>query len=130
METKFIEATNNNLNWGKFMIGRFTPEEWAYPAALDPTGRSLIAGRGWSQDHIMVFDLQTGEGAIFKPGGYAKADLDKHQIWVCPMFEPFLEWLYQQDLRDLAKLPPSINLPDAEFSFSGYRRPGQKEPIE
>jgi hypothetical protein len=123
VETKFIEATNGEQNWGKFMIGRFTPEEWANRSAIDPRF-SLIAGRGWSRDHIMVFDLQTGEGAIFKPGGHAPNDLRKHAIWVCPMFEPFLEWLYQQDLTDLTALPAHVDIPEAAFSFSGYRREG------
>jgi hypothetical protein len=40
------------------------------------------------------------------------------------MFEPFLEWLYAQDLSDLGALPRLVELPDAEFSFSGYRRSG------
>jgi hypothetical protein len=43
---------------------------------------------------------------------------------VCPLFEPFLEWLYEQDLTDLSTLPRRVELPDAEFSFTGYRRPG------
>jgi hypothetical protein len=123
MQTHFIEATNGEQNWGKFMLGRFTPEEWATRSAIDPQF-SVIAGRGWSRDHIHVLDLQTGEGAIFKPGGYATADLMKHAIWVCPMFEPFLEWLYQQDLTDLSALPRHVDLPEAPFAMSGYRREG------
>ena len=68
--------------------------------------------------------LQTGEGAMFRPGGSPAADLDKHAVWVCPLFQPFLAWLYEQDLTDLDALPAHVELPDAEFAFAGYRRPG------
>jgi hypothetical protein len=125
MITKFIEASSAG-NWGKFMLARFTPEEWAYRSAVDE--RPLIHARGWASWHIMIFDMQTGEGALFRPGGLARADLRKHQIWVCPLFEPFLEWLYTQDVADFEALPASIELPDAPFSFSGYRRPGPDLP--
>jgi hypothetical protein len=40
------------------------------------------------------------------------------------MFGPFLEWLYKQDLTDLSALPAVVELPEAEFAFCGYRRPG------
>jgi hypothetical protein len=123
MQSKFIEATNGPQNWGKFMVGRFTQEEWMTRSAVEPE-RGLIAGRGWSRDHLLVVDLQTGEGAIFRPGGVAGYDLNKHAIWVCPLFEPFLTWLYEQDLSDLDALPAYVDLPDAEFMMSGYRRPG------
>lgn len=126
MNTRFVEATNGPRNWGKFMLGRFTEEEWL---RRDVVGAhtSLLAGRGWTVNHLLVFDLQTGEGAIFYPGGYAHADLQKHAVWVCPMFEPFLEWLYTQDLSDLDALPESVDLPDAEFAMAGYRRPGPSD---
>lgn len=127
MFTKFIEATNRpNGNWGKFMLGRFTPEEWALRSVIDPE-RSLINSRGWEAKHLLVTDMQTGEGAIFRPGGYAVADLNKHRIWVCPLFEPFLTWLYKQDLADFDKLPAHVNLPDAEFMYAGYRREGPSD---
>jgi hypothetical protein len=122
MQTKFIEATNGPRNWGKFMLARFTDKEWMRRSKIVPG--SLVASTGWSAYHVMVFDLQTGEGAIFRQGGNAKADLDKHQIWVCPMFEPFLTWLYQQDISNFDTLPAHIDLPDAEFSLHGYRRGG------
>src|SRR6266702_1985984 len=56
--------------------------------------------------------LRTGEGAFFRVHrqGVASADLDKHQIWVCPMFEPFLNWLYKQDVSDLDQLPSLVDL--------------------
>ena len=75
---------------------------------------------------MLVVDLETGEGAMFSPGGLAAADLQKHRIWVCPMFEPFLAWLYKQDLSDLTKLPKHVDLPDAPFEMHGYRREGKK----
>lgn len=40
------------------------------------------------------------------------------------MFEPFLQWLYLQDLSDLDKLPALVNLGDVPTSMSGYRRKG------
>ena len=128
MKTKIIEATNGPQNWGKFMLGQFDAEWWrpsAIPHALQSTLTcSLLRMVGWTPEHLLVVDLQTGEGAIFRPGGLARADLDKHRIWVCPLFEPFLTWLYKQDLSDLDKLPDHIDLPDAPFQWSGYRRAG------
>lgn len=122
MQTKFMEVTNNNKNWGKFLLFRFD-NEWQYKSAF--TGRSLLHEVGWNQENIFVLDLQTGEGARFMPGGLASADLDKHQIWCCPMYGPFLEWLYRQNLEDLAKLPDSLDIPEAEFAMRGYRRGGK-----
>lgn len=42
------------------------------------------------------------------------------------MAEPFVEWLYQQDLTDLDALPRYVEFPDAEFALAGYRRPGKE----
>ncbi len=128
---KFIEATNaeggGGINWGKFMVARFEDSEWAVRAAID--GLGLIGGRGWSPSHLIVFDLQTGEGAMFLPGGSPKHDLDKHRIWVCPMFEPFLAWLYKQDLSDLGSLPALVRFDETEApsAMVGYRRGGRGE---
>lgn len=129
MITKIIEATNNELNWGKFMLMR-PDTEWSRMAliALDgetlPPRIPLLRQIGWDRHHLWVLDLQTGEGAWFMPGGHARADLNKHRIWVCPLFEPFLEWVYEQDLQDITKLPDIIDLPNAPFNFYGYRREG------
>ena len=100
------------------MLGRFTPEEWARHSEV--TG-ALLSGRGWSAGHLLVLDLQTGEGAVFRHGGLAPADLKKHAIWVCPLFPYFLEWLYEQDVTDLSKLPGVVEIPHAEFSLAGRR---------
>lgn len=121
METRFVEASNG-LNWGKFLVGRFEAEEWALRSQVDDRG--LIYGRGWTPEHVIVWDLQTGEGSIFAPHGSAAADLNKHRIWVCPLFEPFLIWLYDQDLTVLQELPSYIALPDTPGALFGYRRPG------
>lgn len=129
MQTKLIEATQSadaGPNWGKFCVARFD-SEWAQSSHIGgPLGdqRPLLAQCGWGRDMLWVLDCQTGEGAYFKPGGYACADLEKHRIWVCPLFEPFLEWLYGQDLSDLAALPELVELPGAPAALSGYRRPG------
>lgn len=124
MISVFIEATDGTeFNYGKFMVARFTPEEYARPAVIN-VGHALLPAIGHNQKDILVMDLQTCEGAIFTPGGVASSDLNKHKVWVCPMFEPFLEWLYRQDLTDLGKLPAMVNLGDVPTSMQGYRRSG------
>ena len=124
MTPKIIEATNhpNGINWGKFLVARFDQNEWTKRSDISKT--PLLRSLGWSEEHLWVLDLQTGEGALFWPGGSAHHDLNKHQIWVCPLFEPFLTWLYQQDLTDLNKLPDIVVLRDAPSALAGYRRPG------
>jgi hypothetical protein len=124
VRVKLVEVTNGPMNWGKFLLGKFDTE-WEYASVID--GRSIIAGRGWDRNTLLVLDLQTGEGSLFRPGGYAKSDLEKHKIWVCPMYEPFLTWLYKQP--DPMEIPAHVDLPDAEFQMSGYRRPGPP-PVE
>ena len=87
MQRWFFE-THNELNWGKFMVCGFDGVDWAVRSVVDNAyHQSLLGGRGWSPEHLLVFDLETGEGAMFKPGGSPRADLRKHQIWVCPMFD-------------------------------------------
>lgn len=82
MEIHFIEASDGtDFNWGKFAVMRFAEAEWAVRSQIDPC-QSLIGGRGWTPQHIFVMDLQTGEGAMFRPGGSAHHDLEKHRIWV------------------------------------------------
>lgn len=123
MNTKFVEVTNGPHNHGKFMLGQFEQKEWEYTSRL-PGDWPLLAGRGWAPSHLMVFDLQTGEGAIFLPGGLARADLNKHKVWVCPLFEPFLEFLWDWP-GDPMLVPDYLDLPDAPFAMAGYRREGR-----
>ena len=124
METKFIEATNG-FNHGKFMVQRIEEKDWYVRSQLpEYVGAPLLRTVcGWTDDHVIVFDMQTGEGGIFRMRGNAHHDLDKHKIWVCPMFEPFLEWLLATD-QPLKDLPPLIELPDAPSAMQGYRREG------
>jgi hypothetical protein len=123
MHTRIIEAVQDRTtpgNWGKFLVARFAAVEWAAASAV--TGAPLLPQLGWTPQHLWVLDLQTGEGALFRPGGLATYDLERtHQIWTCPLFPAFLTWLYTQDLRDLAALPALVELPDAPFAFYGQR---------
>ncbi len=131
MDTKFVEAAHGPAggNWGKFALCRFTPDEWSRPAQMPGAPeRSLLGQLGWANDHIMVTDLATGEGAMFRPGnGLASAGLEKHQIWVCPLFEPFLEWLFHHARGNPGwwdTVPAIVWLPEAPGALHGYRRPG------
>lgn len=121
MVAKFIEVTNGLRNWGKFLLLRFDCE-WQQQSVI--SGRPLLRDIGFNPQQVWVLDLQTCEGAAFMPGGHVGSDLDKHAIWICPMYQPFLEWLYRQDVTNLEALPSHVDLPEAEFQMSGYRRPG------
>lgn len=127
MDLTLIEALGSGGNWGRFAIGRHDKAELNRVSEVDD-GQTVLraAGRTGPHNDLWVLDLVTGEGARFLPGGYAKADLDKHRIWVCPLFEPFLTWLYEQDLSDLNALPRRVTL-DVPLSDRGYRRPGPEE---
>lgn len=125
MKTKIIEVTQNTVtgfNWGKMLLGRLD-EEWGHHSVVGSPS-SLVRQCGWTPGHLWVLDLQTGEGAFLRIGGSPHVDLEKHAVWVCPMYEPFLEWLYVQNLADLDALPSVVELPDAEPAFAGYRRLG------
>lgn len=127
MKTKFIEATQDakkGFNWGKFLLMKFD-SEWEYQSQID-IGRPLLRAIGWAPNQIWVLDLQTCEGVAVSPGGSAAYDLNhRHKIWCCPMYQPFLEWLYAQDLSDLDKLPGMVELPLVEGEMAGYRRSGK-----
>lgn len=115
-------------NWGKFAVGMPGTDEWAWHSQVDQDDAfarpwPLLRRLGWGPKHVWVWDLATGEGGVFVHGGHARADLNKRAIWVCPLFEPFLTWLYKQDLTQLDALPRLVEL-DAEFELAGYRRPG------
>lgn len=138
MKTKFIEAVSEAGNWGKFMIGVFDSDEWNRPSVVG--GPSLLREVGWrSDDFMLVLDLQIGEGAILNPWGSAHADLEKHKVWVCPLFEPMLECLYAHwkmyaasvgdwgaRLADwIVVLPSEIKLEGVPLQMAGYRRLGE-----
>lgn len=145
MELKFIEAGHpvdeNGFggNWGKFAVGRWTGpelgEKTKYPGC---EGQNIASLRGWGGDHVWLFDLQTGEAARFHTNNPIPVDvrhqLKTHKIWVCPMFEPFMVWLWghirlHPDWWDT--LPRTVELPaDTPFDFAGYRRPGPQETWE
>lgn len=129
MRTRYFEAISAEGNWGKFMLGQFDADEIAAQSALPdeagvPVG-SMIQGRGWAPGkHWFVMDLQTGEGAYFALGGLADYDLDnKHNIWVCPLFRPFLRWLYARfnEGADLWGLERVVQIEGVPLRLSGER---------
>ncbi len=122
MKTRIVEATNGPRNWGKFLLGQFD-HEWEYKS-LVAEGKHLLREVGiGSPKTMLVLDLQTCEGVLFEPGhGFAAADLNKHAVWVCPLFEPFLTWLYGQP--EPFNISALVDLPTARFDWAGYRRPG------
>jgi hypothetical protein len=93
----------------------------------------VLAGRKWTARETFVADLQTGEGCALSLQGsaaLAHIDLAKHKVWVCPMFEPFLAWLYEDGRwadggGDLEDVPRYVELPGAESAMAGYRREGR-----
>lgn len=143
MKTRIVEATNGIANWGKFLLARFDASELAYESLVM---RSIPANERSPSDSVRLFDampggkqrerdtlvldLQTGEGAFFYVHKLrsAKVDLEHHKIWVCPLFEPFLEWLYAFNGDHMERCPALLDLPNAEFSFKGHRRSGPTEP--
>jgi hypothetical protein len=133
MLTHFIEASDGTaFNHGKFMLAAFDAEEWSRTSVI-ARGYRLLGYCGWDPKNILVLDVATGEGAIFRPDPRASASADlnqKHKIWVCPMFEPFLQWLYQQDCTQLTSLPHVVDLGAVPTALSGYRRQGAEvKPI-
>lgn len=125
----FPFEASNRFNHGKFAVGRLAAE-LAWRSSLPGfEGRPLLASIGYNAPDLWVLDLQTCEGAAFRHGGHASNDLAKHRIWVCPLFEPFLWWLYAQDVNDLGALPRHVSLPDAPSALYGYRRGSPPEEL-
>lgn len=140
MKTRIVEARSGAGNWGKFLIGVFDEHETTVRSAVateadladdlpasDAPVRPLpplLDLIGWDHRVIWVLDLQTREGAAFRPGGYHLADLEEHRIWVCPLFEPFLGWLYTAWRGSLDELPRVVQLDGVPLQLSGYRRRG------
>ena len=101
MITHFIEASDGVAH-GKFMLGRLGGHELGLRSALPgfEEQRLLRVGglRRLNDRSTLVVDLQTGNGAaFFISRGLWSADLQRTgPIHVCPMFRPFLKWLYEQ----------------------------------
>jgi hypothetical protein len=139
LRTQVVEATNGGQrNWGKFLVASFDGNEWLRQSVVSDSCIPLLAQLGHDPNAplVLVLDLQTGEGAVFSPPVRldihadddtwesfarmsAKWDLNKHQIWVCVLFEAFLAWLYARDSFD--DLPEQVEL-SASFAMHGYRR--------
>lgn len=143
MICKIIEATDvGQFNHGKFMVRLFEHDEYNYMSRIAPE-YLLRRFCNYPRATIWVDDLYTGEGCRFafpsyrikenreQRAAHVKESLNRHRIWVCPMFEPFVTWLLGQDLSDLSCLPDVVDsLPDDACSFWGYRRPGPPESSE
>jgi hypothetical protein len=124
MHSKIVEVTNGQCNWGKFWVGVLDEKELSRPSAVD-IGTTLAHSRGWNPRNFWLLDLETREGACFRHRGNDQYDLKKHAIWVCLLYEPFLEWLYQQPWENFPHaLPDLLDLPQAPGGLFGYRRGG------
>ncbi len=64
-----------------------------------------------------------GNGAIFRNGGGALADVKKNAIYFCPLFTDFLTWLYDQDLDQLDELPDKIEVPRGSAKWQSPSEP-------
>lgn len=138
MEIKFVEAGHSRSdpgNWGKFMVGRYTGDELAEPTLFPGCeGQRVVSLRGFGSSKMWVLDLATEEGFLVPTTTFRAAHvLEKHQVHVCPLFEPFLDWLLDQIRAKLAgwwdDLPRTVELPDAPGELYGYRRPSARPVI-
>ncbi len=135
MDTKFVEAGHGGTeetcgNWGKFLIARYTAAELAEPTQFPMCeGEQVVDLHGTGRAHVWMLDLATGEGVRFPVGvRNARDALRRHQVWVCPMFGPMLDWLIVH-IRAVNRtwwndLPRVVYLPDAPFDLVGSRGPG------
>jgi hypothetical protein len=142
MITTIVEVTNL-FNWGKFLVAKFDSAEWEYRSRIErPKDMGggfprLLHSNGWDERSRWVLDLQTGEGALFLPkvNGCPFADLEKHSIWVCPLYSVFLEWFYAHPEHhdDVLTLPSLLELTDEKSmqasAMYGHRRPGPDAAI-
>lgn len=115
MRTKLVEATQSPaFNWGKFMLLQFDYDDAQYQSQISKHQR-LLAAVGYQGDlkvWLWVLDLQTGEGAVFPVlnNGLLEYDIKEHQIRVCPMYKPFLEWLYANFNGNLEDIPSIVEV--------------------
>jgi hypothetical protein len=105
MNTRLVEVTDGAF-YGKFLVAQFDEAEWRHEAEVfkesihRPVPYALLDVCGWSRDHLLVLDLETGNGTIFRPGGHLAHDMEKRQMgYVCPLYRPFLGWLYEHAAR-------------------------------
>jgi hypothetical protein len=138
VKSKFLEVTNK-ANWAKLQLLQWEPSDLARPSLVQK-GKVLLNAvqvrRGDAADPltaVFVRDLQTQEGCEFYPSPEAdcKTQLDMHRVWVCPLFYPFVSWLFANYQGDVTSLPDLVELADSKKQeYQGYRRPGEEmEPI-
>lgn len=112
MYTKIVEVSSvNNDVVGYFMVG-VHDIEWARQSAIMGGTMSLLRHKGWSRDHFWLFDLSTGQGAIFANHGHVLADLKEADIRVTPMFTAFLAYLRATGCPQLQDVPDHLVLPE------------------
>lgn len=95
MITKLIETTDM-FNHGKFLVGQMEGFELTQYLAIKDDGRQLSHVLHASPSKFWVLDCATCEGAFFDFSNDAYYQLERHQVWVCPMFPLFLEWAFEK----------------------------------
>ena len=120
MKTRLVEVTDGAF-YGKFLVGKFDEAEWRHEGEIPkesiirPVPYALLDICGWSRDHLLVLDLETGNGTIFRPGGALDYDMEKRKMgYVCPLYRTFLGWLYEHAARtgsiDLDDIPAVLHM--------------------
>lgn len=133
MKVKFIEC-EDKLNWGKFQLLQWEPSDMQRQSKVREGTPLLMAVEGQRVagndplKAVFVRDLQTEEGATLHPAKEVdpKPQLDRHRVWVCPLFLPFARWLFANWEGDVATLPDIVELSGEVLHLQGYRRPGEE----
>lgn len=114
MYTKIVEVESANKDVvGYFMVGMHD-WEWTRKSEIMGGTVSLLRHKGWSRDHFWLFDLATGQGAIFADHGHVLEDLKEADIQVTPMFSSYLAYLRSVGPFPVQALPDHIVLPEYE----------------
>ena len=90
MQTKFIEATNvdaGGMNWGKFMVARFTESEWQRRSEVG--GQSMLAERGWAKDNLLVLIFRQVKVLSLNPGATQKGTWTSMRFGFAPCSSHF-----------------------------------------